>query len=133
MSRANPEPAVDALVGRVYEFKGRKIRNSNMALIALTKCGVPLEQFQARVFEAVPIAIYAMTHDVAEVLDLLASSEKDFRKEALRAFAEEFSEEESAEATGIVCDCIGRFSRSLTQYRSRHGNAGNRQAAADIS
>lgn len=133
ISRANPQPALDALVGRVYEFKGRTIRNSNMAMLALAKCGVPLEEVQRRPFEALPVAIYAMMQPAGECLQRLALGAEAFRASASEWFDAQVSAEEHGEALAILTECIERFAASLTRYHARDAKSGNSPAAADIS
>lgn len=133
ISRANPQPALDALIGRVYTFKGKKIRNSNMAMIALAKCGIPLEDVRTRSFEALPIAIFAMTRDVPETLELLSQGADAFRVAAMEYFSTEVSAEEHGEALGIFSECMMRFGESLTRYHSQGASSGNSEAAAGIS
>lgn len=132
MSRDNPAPAMDALVGRVYEFRGKKIRNSNMAMLALARSGFDLDALEARILEARCVMAFAMLHGVRETLDALAE-DGGLMPRALE-FCEDFSEEELGELTAIFVDCVRRFRESMTAYHARGSSAaGNREAAAGIS
>lgn len=132
MSRDNPQPALDALVGRVYEFRGKKIRNSNMAMLALARSGFDLDALETHILEARCVMAFAMLHGVRETLDALAA-EGGLMPRALE-FCADFTEEELGEITAIFVDCVRRFRESMTAYHARGGSAaGNRAAAAGIS
>lgn len=127
MSSTNPEGALAALAGKVYEFRGTQIRNTNAAMFALEVCGVRLEEIHKRLAVAAPIAIWAMAAPLDAVIPLLGSAEK-IRSEALR-FCAQMSAEDMGEATAILIDCLKRYNESVAVYASKHGDSGNRQAA----
>lgn len=119
--KENPQPAIDALVGREYEFLGRKVRNTNLALIALAKVGISLAKIEERAFEAMPIVAYAITHKTAEVWSALSSAE-GIVPVALE-FCEDLSPEDLGEAMAIFRDSLLRFNRSMVSYSTEKGRA----------
>jgi len=136
MSYLNPQPAVEALCGRVYKFKDREIKNTNAAMLAVARCGVPLDKLQERMFEALPVAAWAMLNDVKEVAATLARAETIYTKAA--EFCAQFSPEEMGELAGIYFDSISRFIGSFTSYtppndKNLGDESGNAEVRAVIS
>lgn len=136
MSYLNPQPAVEALCGRVYEFKGKEIRNTNAAMLAVARCGVPLDKLQERMLEALPVAAWAMLSDVKEVAATLGKAETIYPRAA--EFCAQFSPEEMGTLAGIYFDSISRFIGSFTSYtppsdQNLGDEAGNAEVRAVIS
>lgn len=104
MASDNPQPALDALVGKEYEFRGQKIRNTNAAMLALSRMGFRLEDFQAKAHEMMPIVIYAMVRSADYVYDALAKG--TFEKEAWMYCAEVSPEESGQARLSQICDFI---------------------------
>jgi hypothetical protein len=132
MSRENPTNAIEALAGRSYNLRGKTVRNSNMVLFALAKCGYGIESLSsdARFVEAIPLVAYAMLNPVREVAEMIASG-ANVMAVALE-FCEDFSPEEMGEVGAIFQDCLLRFRNSMART-SESGSAGNVKAAAAIS
>lgn len=126
MSSENPQPALEAVVGKEYSFRGKTLRNTNAAMLALARLGFRLEDFNTRSLEMAPIVVYAMCIPAGAVYDQLASGE--YEKAAWTYYAE-VSPEEAGEAVAIFADCLVRFHKSMTQYSSETAGK-NRQAAA---
>ena len=126
MASENPQPALDALVGKEYEFRGQKVRNTNAAMLALARLGFRLEDFQTRAHEMLPIVIYSMVRPADHVYDALAKGELE--KEAWM-YCAEVSPEESGLAMAIFTDCLMRFHKSMTHYASEHSGKNLRAAA----
>lgn len=127
MNRDNPSRTVDSLAGRVYEFRGAKVHNTNLVMFALEKSGFGLVEMNDMKFvAALPIVAYAMTHPVAEVVGHL-SSKQGVCVPALE-YCADFSPEEMARVAEIFKDCLVRFRMSIPVT---NGNSGNAVAAAD--
>lgn len=136
MSYTNPQPAVEALCGRTYTFRGKDIKNTNAAMLAVARCGVPLDKLQERMFEALPVAAWAMLSDVKEVAATLGRAETIYPKAV--EFCADFTPEEMGELAGIYFDAISRFIGSFTSYtppndRNLGDETGNAGVRAVIS
>lgn len=127
----NPPQALDALVGREYGFKGRKIRNTNRALIAVESAGIPLVEFNRNLARGAIVAVYAMMHSAEEVDSALAK--KNGINAAALAYAETLTPEELGEAAAIFADCANRFFASIATYKAEGTPEGNDRAAAASS
>lgn len=129
MSSVQPLPAVEAFAGRVYEFRGRKIRNTNAALLALCAVGIPMESVRAHIADGASVVVWAMCEDPEKVFDAISTPNR-LRVEALK-FCSELSPEEMGEAVAIFVDALKRFEESATRYIDKlAGNtAGNSRAA----
>ena len=126
MASDNPAPALDAVTGKVYAFRGQQIRNTNAAMLAIYRLGYRLEEIEAKAMEMMPIIVYAMCVPADEVYNQLAAGELE---KAAWLYYSEVTPEESGEAMAIFADCMRRFHASMTHYTSEHSEK-NRQAAA---
>lgn len=135
-SASNPASGLDALCGKSYTFKGKEVKATNAALLAVARAGIPIEKMSQRLFEAVPIAAWAMYSELNDVVPLLSNPEK-LKETAYRFFCEEMNEEDFGAAMSIVTDGLLRFEKSFTQYENRNhkggSDSGNVKMNADIS
>lgn len=127
MSSHDPQPALDAAIGKTYEFRGQQLRNTNAAMLALARLGYRLEDFAKKAHEMAPVVVYAMVRTPLEVYDALAQG--SYERDAW-AFYAGISPEESGQAMAIFTDCLVRFHDSMTRYTTE-GAGKNLQAAAD--
>lgn len=132
----NPEPAMEALCGKTYEFKGRKFRNSNAAMIAVIRSGIPWEEAQKRIVEAAPVGVWGMLEDIDKVSDALGDPAL-IRKLAFE-FCAQFTDDEMAKLSAIFVNAFVRYIDSMTRYAvpDKNGNpdtSGNGQAPAGMS
>lgn len=129
MSSLQPLPAVEAFAGKSYEFRGRKIRNTNAAMLALCAVGIPMEAMREHLVDGAPVIVWAMCEDSGKVFDMLSEPAR-LRGEALR-FCAEFTPEEMGEAVAIFIDALKRFEESATRYVEKLAvnDSGNSRAA----
>ncbi len=123
MSSENPKTAINALMPKTYEFKGKRVHNSNLAMIALEQCGFSLSTLSTKSAQAASLVAYVFTHEEAEVIDSL--SDGTLKNKALLEVSS-YTTEEFAKAVSIFADCITRFNQSITDYfdpRSKGKNA----------
>lgn len=135
MSYSNPQPAIENLCGRTYKFKGAPVRNTNAAMLAVARTGVPLDKLSGKLFETFPVAAWAMLNEVADVAEMLGKPEEIYP--AATKFCAQFSPEELGELFAIYSDCVRRFVESFTSYSpaddASMGKEGNGEARAVIS
>lgn len=135
MSYANPQPAIENLCGRSYTFRGATVRNTNAAMLAVARTGVPLDKLSGKMLETFPVAAWAMLNDVDAVAEMLGKPEEIYPFAA--KFCSQFSPEELGELFAIYSDCIRRFVNSFTSYSPADdaslGKEGNEEARAVIS
>lgn len=126
MASDNPEPALDAVTGKIYTFRGQKIRNTNAAMLAIYRLGFRLEDIGTKAVEMMPIIVYAMCIPADKVYDQLAAGELE---KAAWLYYSEVSPDEAGEAMAIFSDCMSRFHRSMTHYTSESSGKNSRAAA----
>ncbi|MCD8208208.1 MAG: hypothetical protein LUD72_09760 [Bacteroidales bacterium] len=126
MSKANPESAIDAFIGKAYTWKGYTFHASMRLFVALEASGVTTDALTKSPMTATLVGIYSLVQPQQKVMFGMQSG--TLVADAI-AFGDQCTPVELDEAQKIVADAIDRYFNTIATYTHR-GKEGNDQAVA---
>ena len=128
MSAANPESAVDAVVGKSYMFRGKEISFRMIALFALEKAGIPLTKLGDLPLTGTFVILFAVFSPISKVWQAMRFGNV---VEKAEEFANSLTPKEIVEANEIVGDMISRYTESIMDYSSGDAEGNGRAGAGN--
>lgn len=111
---ANPKPAIDALVGKEYSFRGRPLKFSMACFFALESAGIPLSQMDAKPIETAAIVFYAASKPKELVWNVIR---RGVIAQAAAELADTLSPAEFIEAKSVADAMLSDYLASVATYR----------------
>lgn len=119
---ANPKPAIDALVGKEYSFRGKPLKFSMACFFALESAGIPLASIEAKPIETAAIVFYTASKPKELVWGVIRRGEV---ARAAAELADTLSPGEFLEAKAVADAMLNDYLLSVATYRGED-NSKNR-------
>lgn len=125
MDENNPQVAIRAITGRAFHWRGKSVRNCNLALIALQRLGLVGEVVKQRIVEAASVLAYVLSHRETAYDDL---ADGTLLRKAISE-ADDYTPEELGQAVAMFGECMERFGDSAAVYSDPNAPANPPEAA----
>lgn len=127
--RINPPDAVDAVLGKEYTFRGKKIKFSMACFFALEKAGIPISDIDEKPIESAAVVLYVATKPKDTVWSVM---QRGVISRAAAEFADTLSPAEFLAGKNVAIEMIGDYLKSVASY-STGDDEKNRQTVAEAS